>query len=126
LVATRKFTLSEDGIESQFASNYLGHFLLTNLLIKHGVVSSGRRIVNVGSLGYQMDNIHYDNINYKVMALYILQSIPSTDSIVIGWQVIQWLESVRPVEIRANSRDPCVIPASSKQGNHCPGCSSRR
>ena len=74
VMGTRTFVLSEDGVESQFASNYLGHFLLTNLLLKEGIVSSGDVVLNVGSLGYQMDDIHFDDINYKVssqFALYI-------------------------------------------------------
>jgi len=65
VMATRKFILSEDGVESQFAANYLGHFLLTNLLIKEGVVASGDTVLNVGSLGYQMADIAYDDINFK-------------------------------------------------------------
>ncbi|KAF1973609.1 NAD(P)-binding protein [Bimuria novae-zelandiae CBS 107.79] len=38
VMATRTFVLSEDGVESQFAVNYLGHSLLTNLLVKEGLV----------------------------------------------------------------------------------------
>jgi NAD(P)-dependent dehydrogenase (short-subunit alcohol dehydrogenase family) len=66
VMATRKFLLSENGIESQFAANYLGHFLLTNLLLKEGVVRTGGVVLNVGSLGYQMADIHFDDINFKV------------------------------------------------------------
>ncbi|KAL2610529.1 hypothetical protein R1flu_029102 [Riccia fluitans] len=51
------FTLSKDGIELQFATNHLGHFLLTNLLLdnlKKTAQSSGveSRIVNVSSIGH--------------------------------------------------------------------------
>ena len=66
VMGTRTFILSEDKIESQFAGNYLGHFLLTNLLLKAGLVSAGDVVLNVCSLGYQMDDIHFDDINYKV------------------------------------------------------------
>ncbi|XP_021730053.1 short-chain dehydrogenase TIC 32, chloroplastic-like [Chenopodium quinoa] len=49
------FTLSQDNIELQFAVNYLGHFLLTHLLLdtmKNTVLESGiqGRIVNVSSI----------------------------------------------------------------------------
>lgn len=66
VMATRTFMYSEDGVESQFASNYLGHFLFTNLLIKEKIVKSGDIIVNVGSLGYQMADIQFNDINFKV------------------------------------------------------------
>ncbi|CAN1778181.1 Short-chain dehydrogenase TIC 32, chloroplastic [Linum perenne] len=51
------FSLSEDNIELQFATNHLGHFLLTNLLLetmKTTADSSNRkgRIVIVGSLAH--------------------------------------------------------------------------
>ncbi|MCO5568274.1 hypothetical protein L7F22_021971 [Adiantum nelumboides] len=52
------FSLSADGIELQFATNYLGHFLLTNLLLdkmKSTAAESGiaGRIVNVSSMFYK-------------------------------------------------------------------------
>jgi NAD(P)-dependent dehydrogenase (short-subunit alcohol dehydrogenase family) len=70
VMATRIFQKSEDGVESQFAANYLGHFLLTNLLLKEGLIKSGDVIVNVGSLGYQMWDIVLDNINFNDGADY--------------------------------------------------------
>jgi NAD(P)-dependent dehydrogenase (short-subunit alcohol dehydrogenase family) len=45
------FQLSEDGIESQFATNHVGHFLLTRELLPYLVESRGR-IVNVSSMLY--------------------------------------------------------------------------
>lgn len=69
LIATRKFATSEDGIESQFAVNYLSHFLLTNLLVKEGVFGSGGVVLNVGSLAYQMGDIHFNDINFSVRDL---------------------------------------------------------
>jgi NAD(P)-dependent dehydrogenase (short-subunit alcohol dehydrogenase family) len=44
---------TEDGTESQFATNHVGHFLLTNLLMGK-ILKAGRgaRIVNVGSVGH--------------------------------------------------------------------------
>ncbi|KAH7387012.1 hypothetical protein DE146DRAFT_792067 [Phaeosphaeria sp. MPI-PUGE-AT-0046c] len=65
VMATRKFVLSQDGIESQFAVNYLSHYLLTNLLVKDGLIGSGDVILNVGSLGYQMADINYDDVNFS-------------------------------------------------------------
>ncbi|EFJ21828.1 hypothetical protein SELMODRAFT_106485 [Selaginella moellendorffii] len=51
------FSLTADGVESQFATNHLGHFLLTNLLLdtmKETAAKSGiqGRIVNLSSVAH--------------------------------------------------------------------------
>ncbi|KAJ4773978.1 NAD(P)-binding Rossmann-fold superfamily protein [Rhynchospora pubera] len=58
-IAFIPFKLSEDGIEHQFATNYLGHFLLTNLLLEKMKATSQEngvegRIVIVSSDSYKM------------------------------------------------------------------------
>ncbi len=45
------YALTADGVESQFATNHLGHFLFGNLLLKDGLV--GSRVVVVSSLASQ-------------------------------------------------------------------------
>ncbi|XP_021765079.1 short-chain dehydrogenase TIC 32, chloroplastic-like isoform X2 [Chenopodium quinoa] len=65
------FTLSQDNIELQFAVNYLGHFLLTHLLLdtmKNTVLESGKegRIVNIASEGHRFtyrEGILFDELN---------------------------------------------------------------
>ncbi|KAK9852281.1 hypothetical protein MYU51_008711 [Penicillium brevicompactum] len=56
-----------NGFESQFAINYLGHFLLYNLL-EQTLLSSyttefQSRVVNVSSAGHRMSSVVLDNIN---------------------------------------------------------------
>lgn len=65
------FKLSEDGIEMQFATNHLGHFLLTNLLLdkmKETAKISGveGKIVNLSSIAHlnpYEEGIVFDKIN---------------------------------------------------------------
>uniref|UniRef100_A0A7N0US33 Uncharacterized protein n=1 Tax=Kalanchoe fedtschenkoi TaxID=63787 RepID=A0A7N0US33_KALFE len=63
------FKLSVDGIEMQFATNHLGHFLLTNLLLDTMKETSRRsnkegRIVNVSSIAHAVPvRIHFDKLN---------------------------------------------------------------
>ncbi|XP_039163512.1 short-chain dehydrogenase TIC 32 B, chloroplastic isoform X2 [Eucalyptus grandis] len=65
------YQLSEDGFEVQFATNHLGHFLLTNLLLdkmKATARVSGieGRIVNLSSIAHlhtYKEGIRFDDIN---------------------------------------------------------------
>ena len=55
-------TLSPDGIELTFATNVLGPFLLTNLLIPLLEKSAPARIVNVSSGGMYTQRIHVEDL----------------------------------------------------------------
>ncbi|CAN4116941.1 unnamed protein product [Withania somnifera] len=67
------FHLSEDGIEMQFATNHIGHFYLTNLLLdkmKETAKATGvqGRIVNLSSLHHYItykEGIQFNKINDK-------------------------------------------------------------
>ncbi|KAF7938766.1 uncharacterized protein EAE98_001104 [Botrytis deweyae] len=56
VMGVRNYTTSKQGVEGQFAANYLGHFLLTNLLMDRIIAAKEEDavIVNVGSLGYEL------------------------------------------------------------------------
>lgn len=60
---------SRDGYESQFSTNYLGHFLLTYLLLPElknaGMEKSRSRIVNVTSCAHVVGNINFEDINFR-------------------------------------------------------------
>jgi NAD(P)-dependent dehydrogenase (short-subunit alcohol dehydrogenase family) len=64
-----------EGIESTLATNLLGHFLLTNLLIPRLVESAPSRIINVASGGMysqriSISNLQNDQGEYKGSAAY--------------------------------------------------------
>ncbi|CAL9172882.1 unnamed protein product [Musa hybrid cultivar] len=70
-VMATPFSLSQDGIELQFATNHVGHFLLTYLLLDNMKNASRTsriegRIVNVSSEGHRFaysEGIRFDKIN---------------------------------------------------------------
>ena len=60
------FAKTVDGIESQFGTNHIGHFLLTNLIMKPLIAGQGARIVNVSSSGHRMSDVQLDDCNFEV------------------------------------------------------------
>lgn len=70
IMAVPEYATSKDGVESQFAANYLGHFLLTNLLVSEMLAADGQtRIINVASLGYQLADVNLEDPNFQVRIL---------------------------------------------------------
>ena len=69
-----EFQLSPDGFESQFATNHLGHFLFTNLIMNKLRASRSPRIVNVSSDGHRLSPIRWDDYNFRVSLFPGLQT----------------------------------------------------
>ncbi|MFI9210646.1 oxidoreductase [Streptomyces sp. NPDC053253] len=67
-------TLSAQGHELQFATNHLGHFALTGLLLD--LLAAGRdpRVVTVSSINHRQGSLRFDDLNgergYTPMAFY--------------------------------------------------------
>jgi NAD(P)-dependent dehydrogenase (short-subunit alcohol dehydrogenase family) len=54
-----------DGWESQFATNHLGHFLLTGLLTPLLVASAPSRVISVSSRGHRFSPVVFDDIHFQ-------------------------------------------------------------
>ncbi len=61
--ARRRLTV--DGIETTFAVNHLGYFLLTNLLHDLIVASAPARIVNVASTAHYRGTLDFDDLGFE-------------------------------------------------------------
>ena len=66
--------VSADGFERTFATNYVGHFLLTQLLLETMKASAPARIINVSSVGHKMARLDLDDLmmehSYKGFRAY--------------------------------------------------------
>ncbi len=62
-IYTSRRTLTGDGFERTWQVDYLGHFLLTNLLLDALKRSAPSRVINVSSNGHQMGRIAFDDLN---------------------------------------------------------------
>ena len=54
-------TITMDGFELQFEANYLGHFLLTGLLLPTINKTSGARVVSLSSIAHRGGQIDFDS-----------------------------------------------------------------
>lgn len=57
------YDTTEDGLESQMAANYFGHFLLTSLLLPSLEQTKGSRTVALSSLAHAWGDINFQDIN---------------------------------------------------------------
>jgi len=57
--------LTEDGFELQMATNYLGHFLLTGLLLPRLESTPGARVVTLSSLAHRGGSIDLHDLNSR-------------------------------------------------------------
>ena len=59
-------TTTPDGFELQFATNHLGHFVLTGLLLENMLDVDGARVVVVASLDHKLGGaIHFDDLQWE-------------------------------------------------------------
>lgn len=59
-------TTTPDGFELQFATNHLGHFALTGLLLENMLGVEGARVVVVASLDHKLGGaIHFDDLQWE-------------------------------------------------------------
>jgi len=59
------YSTTEDGFESQFGTNHLGHFALTGLLIDSLLNTSGSRVVNISSYAHRIGSMDFTNLMYE-------------------------------------------------------------
>jgi NAD(P)-dependent dehydrogenase (short-subunit alcohol dehydrogenase family) len=68
------YSLSKDGFELQFATNHLGHFALTGLLMNSLLAVPGSRVVTVSSNGHRAGRMNFADLqstrHYQKIAAY--------------------------------------------------------
>lgn len=64
-MAIEQKTLSVDGFEMQLATNHLGHFVFTNLLIPALLKGAPSRIVNLSSKAHWRSGVSFEDPNFE-------------------------------------------------------------
>ncbi len=61
-VMATPFGKTQDGFETQFGTNHLGHFVLVNRIAK--LIKEGGRLVNLASSGHRFSNVDLNDPNF--------------------------------------------------------------
>jgi NAD(P)-dependent dehydrogenase (short-subunit alcohol dehydrogenase family) len=65
-VMATPFGKTEDGFETQFGTNHLGHFVFVNRIAK--LIKDGGRLVNLSSSGHRFSNVDLNDPNFETTA----------------------------------------------------------
>ncbi|KAL2811479.1 hypothetical protein BJX63DRAFT_422323 [Aspergillus granulosus] len=103
------FALSPEGYESQFATNHLGHFLFTNLIIDKILASRSPRIVNVSSDGHRLSPIRWADTNFREGETYNRWSAYGQSKTANILMAVSLAEKLGPKGLLAYSLHPGVI-----------------
>jgi retinol dehydrogenase-14 len=66
--------ITGEGLEQTFAANYVGHFLLTQLLLPLLKASAPSRIVNVSSVAHWQGTLDFDNLQFEKGGFSIMKA----------------------------------------------------
>jgi NAD(P)-dependent dehydrogenase (short-subunit alcohol dehydrogenase family) len=59
-----------EGIENQFGSNHIGHFLFTNLIMSRILAAKNPRVVNISSNGNWLGPVRFSDYNFQDGKVY--------------------------------------------------------
>ena len=98
---------TKDNIEMHFGVNFLGHFLLTNLLLEKLKESAAARIVNVASTVPPFSVINFDDINSEKSYNRVRAVIQSKQAILLYTKFLS--EELKNSNVTVNSVDPGLV-----------------
>lgn len=108
------YRTTKQGVEMQFGTNHLGHFLLTNRLMEALLKSqSGARIVNISSAGHHAGPVHFEDISYdngKEYEPFVAYGQSKTANILFSISLANKLKNKR---VRSFSLDPGAVKGTS-------------
>lgn len=105
-VAHPPFGHTQDGFETQFGTNHLGHFVLTNRIAP--LIAPGGRVVIVASAAHRFSDIDLDDLNYADTPYdpYLSYGRSKTANILFG---VEFDRRHKANGVRATSVHPGVI-----------------
>jgi NAD(P)-dependent dehydrogenase (short-subunit alcohol dehydrogenase family) len=111
-------TLSPDGIEMQFATNHIGHFLFTNLIMPKLISAAARtsteatsinvRVLNVSSVAHVFGPVRFSDYNFSKP----LEAIPKDE-----WPSLDSLRAIGGIPNESSPYIPFAAYGQSKTAN---------
>jgi NAD(P)-dependent dehydrogenase (short-subunit alcohol dehydrogenase family) len=99
--------VSADNIEYTMAVNYLGHFVLTNLL--HPIMGQGTRIVSMTSIDYVLGKITPDMFAPKTQRQYNRFTAYGSSKLALYYFMLDTSEAWKDEGICYNVADPFIV-----------------
>ncbi len=103
----KRRTVTEDGLETQFAVNHLAYFLLTNLLLDKLKASAPARIINVSSQVHGSASINFDDVqserSYRPTSVYAWTKLAN---VLFTYELARRLEAT---DVTANCLHPGAV-----------------
>jgi NAD(P)-dependent dehydrogenase (short-subunit alcohol dehydrogenase family) len=109
-----------EGFETQFGTNHLGHFLLTNLLLPNLKAGSPSRVVNVSSSAHRYSGVNFNDPNFERTAYkpWVAYGQSKTANILFS---VEFARRYASEGIACNALHPGVIQTSLMRHNDYPG-----
>ncbi|XP_050685885.1 retinol dehydrogenase 13-like [Eriocheir sinensis] len=100
---------TKDGLEITMATNYYGHFLLTNLLLGLLKKSAPSRIINVSSIMHKFNSkLDPEDLNFEKMSYHRLSSYNQSKLCQILF-TLELTEKLKGTNVTANSLHPGAV-----------------
>jgi NAD(P)-dependent dehydrogenase (short-subunit alcohol dehydrogenase family) len=113
---------SRDGFESQFSTNYLGHFLLAHLLFPQicaaGTETARARIVSVSSCAHLVGEINFEDINNRHRYISAEAYAQSKLAQVLFTNYVEGLCRKESLPVQLHSVHPGIVNTELFDGTH--------
>ncbi|KAK4120495.1 NAD(P)-binding protein [Parathielavia appendiculata] len=103
------YAVSPDGFESHFATNHLGHFLFTNLIMGKILAAGKPRVVNVSSDGHRLSPVRFDDLDFHRGEYYNKWRAYGQSKTANMLMALSLAEKLKSKGLRAYSLHPGVI-----------------
>lgn len=113
------YTRTEEGFELQFVSNYLGHFLLTGLMLPNLLKTPASRIVSLSSIIHKRGQINFEDLqgekSYSAQNAYAQSKLAC---LLYAYELQRRLERAGHTDTLSTAAHPGV--ATTELGRHLP------
>jgi NAD(P)-dependent dehydrogenase (short-subunit alcohol dehydrogenase family) len=106
-VVMRERQLTQDGVESTLAVNYLAPFLLTNLLVGELGASSSGRVVNVGSRAHLHALLDFDDLQCE--RHWVGNRAYGASKLALMLYTVEIAERLASTQVTVNALHPGVV-----------------